>query len=266
MQEKEKDVILKKEKMSIRMIMLSLFGLFYLLPTAAQPPSADEILRLMEQTLFPDQYTLVMSMETRDPGGRNRVLEMKTFYRRDTGSFMEILSPARSRGTRFLEKDDTLWMYIPRSNSRSAIRLSPRDSFQGSAFSNDDVGDSNYTEDYTSRLLRQEVFNHEQLGSVDCYVIEALPARPEAPYGKIVSWVTKEDYIPLKMEYYVRSGLQTKVMTLFDIQSIAGRRRPLRMEMRAIDEADKVSVVTIKEIEAVPDLADRFFTRRYLTR
>ncbi len=233
---------------------------------AAEVPEGDEILRAMEETLFPDSYSMTMEMTTEEPGKKLREMTLESLYRRGTGTFMEIQSPRRSKGTRFLEKEDTLWMYIPRSNSRSAIRLSPRDSFQGSTFANDDIGDSSYTDDYEASLEGGEVMDHPDLGKADCWVISITPKRKEAAYGRIRAWVTKERMIPLRMEYHVRSGLKTKVMDLFDIEQAAGRLRPLRMEMRSLDQEGKVSVVRISEMEKRENLPDRIFTRRYLTR
>lgn len=234
-------------------------------PRAGSYPSGDEILRRMEETLFPDSYHMEMEMVTVEAGGRERVLELDVLYRRGAGSYMEILAPPRSRGTRFLQRDDSLWMFMPRSNARSAIRLAPRDSFQGSVFSNSDIGETSYTDDYRGGEPRREVFSHRELGEVDVYIVEALPRRPEAPYGRVVCYVTVEGFIPLHMEYYVRSGLRIKEMELTEIRRIAGRRRPVRMEMRALDEEGKVSTVHIRDLreESIPD---RVFTQRHLTR
>jgi outer membrane lipoprotein-sorting protein len=229
-------------------------------------PSGDEILRRMEETLFPDSYRMTMEMVTVEAGGRERILELDILYRRGTGSYMEILAPPRSRGTRFLQRDDSLWMFIPRSNARSAIRLAPRDSFQGSVFSNSDIGESSYTEDYRGLEPRRERYRHGELGEVEVFVVEAVPRRPEAPYGRVVCYVTVDGFIPLHMEYYVRSGLRIKEMELSDIREVAGRRRPVRMEMRALDEEGKVSTVWIRDLREEASIPDRVFTQRHLTR
>lgn len=229
-------------------------------------PSGDEILRRMEETLFPDTYRMITEMVTVEVDGRERTLELEVFYRRETGSYMEILAPPRSRGTRFLQRDDSLWMFIPRSNARSAVRLAPRDSFQGSVFSNSDVGERSYADDYRGLSPRREMLQHPELGEVEVFVVEAVPRRPEAPYGRIIAYVTVERFIPLRMEYYVRSGLKIKEMHLSEIRKLADRERPTRMEMRALDEEGKVSTLRIRDLEARETLPDRLFSQRHLTR
>ena len=233
-------------------------------PTA--PAAAENILEQMEQTLFPDNYRMRMSMVTREAGGREREMELTVLYRRGVGSYMEIESPPRSRGTRFLQREETLWMFIPRSNSRSAIRLSSRDSFQGSVFSNRDVGESMYTQDYRARVLTTEHIDHPELGRVEVHQVEATPQRDVAAYGRILFTVTVDGSIPLRMQYFARSGVQTKEMHLSDIRTFAGRRRPLHMEMVSLEEEGKVSIVRILELEEDSGMPDRFFTQSHLTR
>jgi outer membrane lipoprotein-sorting protein len=232
----------------------------------ADSPDADSILKEMERTLYPEQYYMKLTIVTQEPGSRERAMELEIWYRKDIGTYMELLAPARSRGTRFLNKDDSLWMYMPRSGGSTPIRLPARDSFQGSVFSNDDIGDSSYTDDYGVKILGEELLEHTELGTVDCWLIEMTALHPEAAYASIRAWVTKDGYIPLKMDYYVRSGLRSKQMFLYNIQTAAGRMRPLRMEMISTDEQGKTSVVEISELEKLDDIPDRIFTRGYLTR
>ena len=232
----------------------------------AQSISGDEVLRRMEHTLFPDSYRMRMNMITNERDGRAREMELTVQYRRETGAYMEIESPPRWRGTRVLQRDDTLWMFIPRSGSRSAIRLADRDAFQGSVFSNRDIGESMYTEDYTATIVRRESVRHDDLGETTAFVIEATPLHDAAAYGRILAWVTVDEFIPVKVQYFVRAGMQTKEMRLYDIRELAGRRRPVRLEMHSLEEEGKVSIVTILELEADESLPDGIFTHDHLTR
>lgn len=231
----------------------------------SQEPDPDSLLERMEEQLYPDAYYMRLTMSTRGDG-RDRDMEFETYYKSGKGSYMEILSPPRSRGTRFLNKDDALWMYMPRSGSRSPVRLPARDSFQGSVFSNDDVGDSSYTDDYRAELVETGSYEHDELGSVPVYVIDLHPIRPEAAYGRIRVWMSRSEAIALRMDYYVRSGLRSKQMFLSDIRQAAGRSRPMKMEMISLDQKGKVSMVEILRMEERSDLPDRTFSRGYLSR
>lgn len=248
-------------------MVLVLAGAMQLPATEHGDVSAAELLQEMEETLFPDVYRMRMSMLTREASGREREMVFAVAYARGTGTYMEIEQPPRSRGTRILQRDDDMWMFMPRSNSRSAIRLAARDSFQGSVFANRDIGESMYSEDYQAEILGREMYARgESESKVEVYRVELTPRREAAAYGRIETLVSVEGFIPLQMDYYVRSGMHVKTMRLSDVQEIAGRRRPLRMEMESFEEAGKVSIVRILELEAVDGLPDRMFTRRYLTR
>lgn len=237
-----------------------------LAPAAAQPMDAAALLEEAESRIYPDDFFMRSEIATSRPDRRDTTMVIESYFKEGAGTFMEIVEPARSRGMRFLRKDESLWMYNPKSRSRRAIRLSPRESFQGTVFSNNDVGDPDYTDDYDVDYAPQETIEHEQLGTVECYVIEGDASSPSSPYGRIMMWVRTEDLMPVQMEYYAKSGLLFKRMTMLDFGELAGRLRPTRMRMESLEQEDAYSEVIIEEMEIREDLADRMFTQAALTR
>jgi len=244
--------------------------LFALLVTgmAASLPaqSAEDILNEAENVLYPDNYYGVMEMYTHNPSRRDTTMVYEIYYRDGIGSFMEVTEPARSRGMRFLQKGDDLWLFNPRSNSRRAIRLSPRESFQGSAFSNDDVSDSSYTDDYDAAIVGRETLDHQELGATATIKLELTAKRPTTTYGRIIMWVRETDYAPINMEYYAKSGLLFKRMQLLEFADLAGRRRPSLMRMESLEQDDFYSTVKITDLEVREDIPDRYFSQSNLTR
>jgi outer membrane lipoprotein-sorting protein len=235
-------------------------------PLSAQQMSAEDMLEEAESRIYPDNFSMRTEIATNRPDRRNTTLVLESYFKEDVGTFMEIVEPARSRGTRFLRKEESLWMYNPKSRSRRAIRLSPRESFQGTVFSNNDVGDPDYTDDYAVRYGDSETIEHEALGAVTCYVIEGDARSPDSPYGRIRMWVRQDDLMPVQMEYFAKSGLLFKRMTMLDIRELAGRLRPTRMRMESLEQEDAYSTVTIEEMEIREDLSDRMFSQAALTR
>jgi hypothetical protein len=171
---------------------------------------------------------------------------------------------------RFLQKENDLWMYNPRSGSRRALRLAPRDSFQGSVFSNNDVSDPDYNDDYDARMIADEMLDHPEVGSVTCTRIEATAAHDEAPYGRIVMWLwggpDGGGVIPLRIDYYSKSGLAFKRMYLSEFGQLAGAYRPRVMRMESLEERGAVTTVRIESLEARDDLPSRLFNQAELTR
>lgn len=232
----------------------------------AQQLSAEELLEKAERVIAPEKYYSKVSLHTEKPGERDKTMVMETYYKRGTGTYIEVIEPARSKGMRFLQKEENLWMFNPRSNSRRAIRLSPRESFQGSIFSNSDVGDPQYTDDYDTVYGEEEIINHPDGGETPCFVLIGTAKHPKAPYGKIKMWVEKETLIPLEIEYYAKSGLLFKKMTLSDIKQLAGRERPTRFRMESLEQKGAYSTMIIETMELRDDIPARMFSQHALTR
>jgi hypothetical protein len=140
---------------------------------------------------------------------------------------------------RFLQRNDDLRMYNPRSGSRRANRLSARDSFQGSVFSNNDVSDPNCGDDYNASHDGRERIDHPQFGAIETIKRNAVASHDEAPFRR---------------------------MTLSAIEEPAGARRPRRMRMEALDESVAVTVFTVESLEARDSFPGRIFNRKELTR
>lgn len=249
-----------------RSILIAVLLLSTLFPATAQTQTADELLEIAERVIFPQIYRAKMRIETVKPGERGSVLEMLSEYKEGSGSFIEMTAPARSRGLRFLEKEESLYMFNPRSNSRRPLRLSGEQSFQGTVFSNNDVSDPQYTDDYRARITGEERLDHPDFGLVDCYLLEAEAKRPEAPYGRIKMWIEKEELKPLRFDYFAKSGLLFKRMILKDFNQLAGDLRPRVMRMESFEIEGAYSEVIIEEMEALDDLPDSRFSTQSLLR
>ena len=241
-----------------------------LLPSAfvsrasAQGGDASALIRAMDLAMYPESYVSVVAMKTVKPSGETTTMTFEASYKHGVGSRMEITAPPRSRGIRLLQKDDALWLFNPRSGSRQAIRLAARDSFQGSAFSNSDVSETEFSVHYDATVLRSESLQVD--GSPrPCTVIEAVAKDRSSPYARIVMWIDAADSAPYRMDYYAHSGLLFKRMTLTRLREVAGRERPTLYHMESFDQPGLYSEVSIDALEARTDLPDRIFTEADLT-
>jgi len=236
------------------------------LPVAAQELSADELLEKADDAMYPETFEMTTTLTTERNGEVIKSQTIKGYYAEDVGSRLEIQSPARSKGIKFLQKGDSLWMYNPRSLSGRAIRLSGGSSFQGSVFSNDDIGDKSYSDDYDTQIAGSEDVKHEDIGTAECYILIGTPKNEKVQYGKIKMWVTKNNYIPLKMEFYAKSGMLFKKMDCSGIEHMAGRKRPTEFTMQSMEKQNTISRFTIDSMTINENIPDRMFTRRDLTR
>lgn len=240
-------------------------GLFLLTLSRAAALDPQSVLELMDDALAPARYHAVMEMTTTKPD-KTSVLVIDLLYRRGTGSLMELLSPNRVKGTRLLQKSGGLWLYSPASGSTKPLRLSLKQSFQGSLFSNGDVGEPHFSRDYTAVVAGHESVNVAGLGPVDALVLDGVPSNPQAQYGRIKVWVQPDSNLPLRIDYTAKSGLLFKRMTFSEYRDLAGTKRPTKYTMESFEEPGTYTVLSINEMQATPDLPENDFSETRLTR
>jgi outer membrane lipoprotein-sorting protein len=246
-----------------RLFLASLEILVASIPLTAEP-SAKELLDAVDKILSLPSYASTATLETSEPGATPRSMSFSAQGRTDKGTYMEVSAPARTKGTRFLQLEGSLWMFNPRAGSANAIRLSARDSFQGSAFSNADVGKNRFSEDYEPSLAPEEEISAESV-STPCYVISSAAKTDEAAYGKIMMWIRKSDRVPIKMEYYAKSGLLFKRMELSKVKDYGAITRPSILRMESLEKKGTITTLTLLSMEP-RDVPLSVFNKNYLTR
>lgn len=238
--------------------------------TVAQQPSdrqpdASAILDEIDAAFYPPSFFVRMHLSS-EMSGRSAEMTIESLHLSGVGSIMEIIEPRRSAGTRFLSVDETLWMYNPRGRGTQAIRLSPRDSFQGTVFANNDVADAQFADDYTAEYVERRRIDHPTLGATWCHVIDAVASDREATYGRVRLIARESDLAPLRIEYFAHTGLLYKTMELDGFDEVAGRVRPTVWTMLSHEQEGAFTVVTVEELEERADLDATDFTQRALTR
>ncbi len=159
----------------------------------------------------------------------NKTLEMNN----DGDKSLSIFdSPRDIKGTAFLSfthalKPDEQWLYLPALKRVKRISSSNKSGpFMGSEFAYEDLS-SQEVEKYTYKYLRDE-----KLDGRDCFVIERKPVYKHSGYTKMVTWLDKEMYQPLKIEFYDRKKSLLKTLTSTDYKQYLEKYwRPTRMSM-----------------------------------
>ena len=212
-----------------------------LLPTLLYAQSAEQ--RGLEIAQAADAYdngftdfTANMTMTLRSKTGQTstRNIRVKTFEVEGDGdkSLSIFDQPADVKGTAMLtyshglEADDQ-WLYLPalkkvkRINSRN--KSGP---FMGSTFAFEDLS-SQEVEKYSYKFLREEACCEWQ-----CYVIERKPEYKYSGYTRQVTWLDKEAYRLVKVEFYDRKKALLKTLVTSDFNQYLGHYwRPGKMDM-----------------------------------
>jgi outer membrane lipoprotein-sorting protein len=146
------------------------------------------------------------------------------------------------------------------------IKLPPSmmmQSWMGSDFTNDDlIRESSIVEDYEHSIIGEEEIQGKM-----CHIIQMIP-KPDAAvvWGKVIVWITKEDYLQLKVEFYDEDEFLVNIQNLSDIKEIGGRVIPTRMEMIPADEEGKKTVIEIQSADYETRVPESFFSQQNMKR
>jgi len=244
--------------------------LFCLLAALSSPATAEEvgsgreIIRRMDTLMRGDTSAGIYEMTVRDPNWE-RTLRLRVWEKgREKKTFIRILSPPKEEGIGTLKIGFEMWNYLPKVEK--TIKVPPSmmmQAWMGSDFTNDDlVKESSIVEDYVHRVIREV-----KIEGFDAYQIEAVP-RPDAPvvWDKILYWVRKGDYVPLRQEFYSEKGELIRVMTFSEIKAMGGRVIPTLWQMRPIKKPGRETTLRVIAVEFNQPIDDEIFTLRNLMR
>ena len=131
--------------------------------------------------------------------------ELRKTYRmllkyRDTNHVLaETIYPPRNEGEKMLQAGrKNFWLFLP--NINRAVRISESNSLSNSDFSNTDLLSPRLSNEYTPKLLGMD-----KLRDVEVYKLELLAKDESTSYAKIIYWIRKSDYFPLRRDYYTFS-------------------------------------------------------------
>ena len=98
--------------------------------------------------------------------------------------------------------DDVMWMYMPAyENPKKISLLAKSQAFTGTDFAYEDIPIQPYSLRYSSQFLKLEATT---------YALELIPLSDKSNYSKLIVFIDKTNYYPVKMEYYDKSGTKQK--------------------------------------------------------
>lgn len=204
--------------------------------------SALDIIRKSEELIRGTTSTGTYTLTIVRPDWQ-RVLEFETWAEGNERAFIRIKSPAKERGVAFLKLEREMWQYVPRINR--VIKIPPSmmmQSWMGSGFTNDDlVRESSLVKDYEHTLIGEEDMPLGQAWNIE------MATKPEAPiaWDRVLYWIRKEDYAPLRAEFYNERGERVRTMTYSEIRELGGRAVPIRLELVEDRWPDRKTILEI---------------------
>ncbi|MFH0765825.1 MAG: outer membrane lipoprotein-sorting protein [Calditrichota bacterium] len=229
----------------------------------AETPDAAEIVRRADAhmrgaTSFAEMTMRVVKSDW------SREISMKAWSKGDKYALILITAPARDKGSAFLLRDKEVWNWAP--SIERIIKIPPSmmmQSWMGSDFTNDDlVKESSTVKDYTHKLIGDST-----LDGRECYVLELIP-KPDAAvvWGKVLTWISQEDYLQLRTEFYDEDGALINIMVGSQVKTMGGRLIPSVLEVIPADKPKQKTVLTYTQLQFDQPLADDFFSEQNMKR
>jgi len=247
------------------------FLLSILLPSTFMggPLSADEIMDRVRENRYPDTSQAVITMTLIEPSGKSFIKKF-TMWRKVQGASAKTLIvfqfPPEIKGTSFLvlqegDKEDTFAKFTEVPTIQRISESQNSDRFMGSDFTYGDFridrkGEDNY-----------KLTGEETVDGRACFVIQSTPRDiKKAQYAKVIIWVDKERFSPLKTDFYEKKrNEKVKTLEVKKIELIEKTWTPTSSTMIDLKNRHQTKM-ELSEIKFRIALKDDMFTPRTLLR
>lgn len=190
------------------------------------------------------------------------------FYTKKFGktskTYTRFTSPANIEGTSFLTwenegREDDQFLYLPAlQRVRRVVSSQKSNRFVNTDYTYEDLQTRQVAAD-THKLLKAEKWKDHP-----CWVLESIPVKPdETQYGKRISWIAKDSYLPVKSEYYDKKNKLIKVFSALSVKQISGIWTVMESEMKDLKKQHRTLMKTTG-IRYNGNIQDRVFTTGYM--
>lgn len=247
-----------------------LMGAVVLLSSAATPSmSANQV---VQKVLESDPWGLSGAEVSaraviHDKQGKTNNLAYSARSRRYDGSLAKSLvrfsAPADLAGASFLQiqkksDDDDRLLFMPElKRSRRIVGNIRSSAFMGTDFSFADL-DRRDLRDSDAKLLADEVVD-----KVPCYHLDSVPKRPDSTYSRVEIWVRKDNFLPVKWDFYDKAKVLQKTLTTEQIKQVGGSWFITRTKMEN-HAARTWTELFIDRVVPRNDIPEDEFTQRVL--
>ena len=230
-----------------------------LIVAAAAEITAEEIINKRDDNEYFE--TAQMEAEMIIVSGSRKIIKTMDALTDKKNSLVEFTN-SQDRGTKFLKREDDLWMFFP--DAEEIIKISGHmlnQGMMGSDFSYQDVMEA----DKLTDLYDFEIIKEEEFEGRPCYVLEGIAREGvKVSYYRRVSWIDKERFIGLKEELYAESGRILKETKANVIEEIEGRWVPTNSVMENKLRKDTYTEFTITQIKFNLEIPEETFSLQNL--
>lgn len=227
--------------------------------SAADPPSADEVVRQMKSAVEPPKPSVrTMTMTFDDRGTKTTFGLVQARKRLADGerSLTVLLEPAGARGIAYLTAapssgEPVEWLYVPYvQRTRKLVPAENYQSFLDTDFTYGDLG-----------LLpvdtRNTLLGTEEIDGKKAYKVESIPSSTVKQwyYSRTVTWIDAATLLPLRREFFSPAGDVFKIETFGQVTRIDGIPTALETRITNVGTSTTTTlrVDTVTYDATVPD-------------
>ena len=244
------------------LLLISILSILALASTTAQ--TAQKIVDKADSAFKGNRVYSTSTMTVFKSGEAQPVQKMESYTMEKDGKSYSLsiyTAPRRMKGTANLMIENDLWVrFGSTGRTRKLSSSAKKNSAGGSDFSYADMGEGGQglSEKYKPLLDGEETVEGEL-----CYKITLNANGSDAPYEKMVVYITKDTYRYIKIDYF-ESNANIKTMTFYDYKTVKGKDYPFRYIMENHTKPSRTEVqVGVFEIDS-SKVKDRLFTNAYL--
>ena len=179
-------------------------------------------------------------------------------------SYTCFTTPASIDGTSFLTwenegRDDDQFLYLPALRRvRRIVSTRKKNRFVNTDYTYEDLERRKVDEDI-HRIYGDETYNN-----YECWLLESIPKDSHnSQYGKRLSWIVKDIFVPIKTEYYDKKGRLIKRFLANSLKKIDAIWTVMESEMHDLERKHR-TLMKISEIHYNRRIEDRIFTKGYM--
>jgi len=136
----------------------------------------------------------------------------------------------------------------------------------GSDMSYEDTIDNDTLSSRYNPILAGSEIRNGNGGIRDAWILELAAKKKTESYPKRKLWIDKETGDVLHYELYALSGAKLKEYNAIKVETLAGRRFPVEMEVRDLLRKDSKTTFVMKNVILDRPIPDSVFSQRNLER
>ena len=238
-----------KKIFSIPVIALSFA---FILPATVKAQDGADLLKKMDNIIFAAKdkqakVKIVVVNNSKD----DKVREAALYQKGAEKKIYRYTKPESQAGVATLTlPGDIMWLYMPAyENPKKISLLAKSQAFTGTDFSYEDIPTVPYSQRYTPKYLKNDG---------NTYAIELIPLSEKSNYSKLIVYIDKTNYYPVKMEYYGKSGTKDKE-AVYKYSKIGNYWNADEVTMTDLKKKS-TTTITMSEVKFDQGLSDDLFT------